>query len=66
MEKNRIMECNFITSKDRPWTVIASSSSPYLASRCDKIVLMSDGEIVKTGNFKEMAGEIKLKTPEYA
>lgn len=57
MEKNdREMICNYLTHKDRPWTMIAVTDDPYFASRCDRVIIMKDGRIVEEGAFEDILG----------
>ena len=48
-ERRRIID--FLTSKDNGWTMIAASSDPYLLEKSDKVILMHQGSIVKTGSY---------------
>ena len=45
---------NYLTAPENPWTLVAVSSDPYLASRCSQIALMEKGKIVKTDTYKAM------------
>lgn len=46
--------CNMLTARTQPWTLLAVSNDPLLAARCERIILMKDGEIVAEGNYGEL------------
>lgn len=46
--------CNMLTARSQPWTLLAVSNDPLLAARCERIILMKDGEIVAEGNYTEL------------
>lgn len=57
MEKSdREMICDYLTHKDRPWTMIAVTDDPYFASRCDRVIIMKDGRIIEQGAFEAILG----------
>lgn len=43
-----------LTDKEQPWTLVAVSSDPILASQCDKIILLQDGKIITQGSYEEV------------
>lgn len=51
-DQAKIME--FLTQPDHSWTLVAVSSNLNLARKCDKIVIMSEGRIINSGNFDEL------------
>ncbi len=51
-EKHKIID--FLTSPENNWTMIAVSSDPYFAQKCDTIALMKDGQIEQIGTFESM------------
>lgn len=57
VHKRKIVD--FITHPSNEWTVIASSSDPYIAQKFDDIVIMDGGEIKKKGNYEELKNELK-------
>ncbi|MDG0972576.1 MAG: ATP-binding cassette domain-containing protein [Crocinitomicaceae bacterium] len=57
VHKRKIVD--FITHPSNEWTVIASSSDPYIAQKFDNIVIMDGGEIKKKGNYEELKNELK-------
>lgn len=50
---------DFITHPSNEWTVIASSSDPYIAQKFDNIVIMDGGEIKKKENYEKLKNELK-------
>ncbi|UKN00179.1 ATP-binding cassette domain-containing protein [Paracrocinitomix mangrovi] len=55
-EKNRIID--FLVKEDQPWTLIAVSSDEYMASKMDRIIYLSSGEIKEEGSFSEMKNKL--------
>lgn len=42
---------NFLCQKDHPWTLLFSSNDEYLASKCDRVIALSKGEVLAEGKF---------------
>jgi len=40
-----------LTSEDNPWTLVAVSDDPIMASRCDRTFILKEGKIVESGDF---------------
>lgn len=49
-------ECiiDFIVGKKHAWTVFAISNDPIIAKRCDRILILKEGEIVDDDTFEEI------------
>ncbi len=45
MERNKIID--FLTNKSNGWTLISVSNNIYLQQKCDTIIYMNEGEILK-------------------
>lgn len=45
---------DLMTDATRDWTLIVASNDPMLASKCDRIIIMKDGDIVEEGTFKDI------------
>lgn len=45
---------NILTDKKQPWTLISVSDDDYLAKRCDRVVVLKDGQIVFDGVYQEL------------
>lgn len=60
-QRDRVQIANLLTRKDKPWTMLAVSDDPILASRCDRIIILKDGKIIQEGTFAEI-----LESPHYS
>ncbi|MCO6489949.1 MAG: ATP-binding cassette domain-containing protein [Phaeodactylibacter sp.] len=54
-QTDREMICNYLASADKPWTMIAVTDDPFFASRCDRIILLRDGNILEEGPFEKIS-----------
>jgi len=48
----------FLTDKDQPWSLIVVSNDPIMASKCDRTIVLKDGEIIANDhidNIKDQA-----------
>lgn len=45
---------DLLTERGQPWTLVTVSDSPFLASRCDRILLMENGRITAQGSYEEL------------
>lgn len=67
-EKKSIID--FLTNKEKPWTLIAISNNPDFAQKCNRVIVMKDGEVIANGPFQQLkrqaiVGEVfKRSTPE--
>lgn len=52
--KDRDFIANFITRRDAPWTLVCVSSDPVLASQCDRLLLMENGQIIAEGTWNSL------------
>ena len=55
---DRIRVADLLTDKSKNWTLVAVTNDPVLASRCDRIVLMKDGQIIEEGSFEQIQKSI--------
>lgn len=46
-----------VTDRKLPWTLIAISRNPHLASQCDKVVVMKAGRIIFNGPYHDLTKE---------
>jgi ABC-type bacteriocin/lantibiotic exporter with double-glycine peptidase domain len=51
-ERERILDA--LLGGDKPWTLFVVSNDPVFASRCDRVLLMEEGEVVAQGSFSEV------------
>jgi ABC-type transport system involved in cytochrome bd biosynthesis fused ATPase/permease subunit len=45
---------DFLVSPENPWTLIVISNQAEVASKCDRVVLMKDGQIIADDHFKDL------------
>ena len=50
--KYRDQIADLLTAADSPWTLVAVSDDPVLASRCERIIVMEAGKIVADGSYE--------------
>ncbi|MDZ7879219.1 MAG: ATP-binding cassette domain-containing protein [Saprospiraceae bacterium] len=58
---DRVKIAALLTDKNQPWTLVAVTDDAELASRCDRIIVMNDGEIVAEGSFEEIKKTVHFK-----
>ena len=58
---DRVRIADLLTDKNRKWTLIAVTDDPVLASRCDRVIIMKEGEIIEQGAFKDIQNSIHFK-----
>lgn len=51
-DRDRIAD--ILTEEDAGWTLVAVSNEPYLASRCDRVIVLKEGKIIMEGPFEEV------------
>jgi ABC-type bacteriocin/lantibiotic exporter with double-glycine peptidase domain len=51
---DRLKIASLLTDKNQSWTLAAVTDDAELASRCDRIIVMKEGEIVAEGTFEEI------------
>lgn len=51
-ERLKILNC--LTDKNNPWTLILVSNNREVAERCDRVVILNEGEIVDDGPITEL------------
>lgn len=57
---------DFLTDKSNRWTLVSVSSDSYLASKCDRVLVMNDGGISMSGTYLELKEIIKFKPMDNA
>lgn len=45
---------DFLVDKNNPWTLVLISNQSEIAAKCDKVVLMKDGEIIGDEEFNKL------------
>ena len=54
--KDRICVVDALTDRNKPWTLLAVSNDPMIASRCDRVLIMKAGKIICEGTFEDIQG----------
>jgi ABC-type bacteriocin/lantibiotic exporter with double-glycine peptidase domain len=58
---DRLRIATLLTDKNKPWTLVAVTDDAELASRCDRVIVMNEGEIVADGNFEAIKKTVHFK-----
>jgi ABC-type multidrug transport system fused ATPase/permease subunit len=58
-KKDKELISDVLTDKDKDWTFLVASNNPVLAEKCDKIIVIKEGEVLDQGTFEE------IKTKSY-
>lgn len=53
-QPDRLAIAEFLTSPDRSWTLVTITDDPFLASKCDRVIIMKDGKIIESGPFEQV------------
>jgi ABC-type bacteriocin/lantibiotic exporter with double-glycine peptidase domain len=53
--KDRIRIANLLTNKARLWTLVCATEDPIMASLCDRILVLKEGEIVFDGTYEALS-----------
>lgn len=59
LDKHGVID--FLCAKSSPWTLICSSNDAYVASRCNRVIYLEEGEIKEEGDFKELIKNKEVK-----
>ncbi len=51
-----------LTSKERPWTLLAISHDPDFAKLCDRVIIMDKGKIIDQGTFDQISSKPYYKS----
>lgn len=52
--QDRLLIASVITDRKKDWTLVAATEDPVLATLCDRIVVLKDGEVVFDGNYQAL------------
>lgn len=58
-EKQHIID--FLTSRNKKWTLVAISNNPHFAAKCDRVIVLKEGKIVVEGNFNELQKDAHIQ-----
>lgn len=53
-KKDKEIISEFLTSKDKEWTLLVATNDISMARRCDKVVVLKEGVILDEGTFDEI------------
>ncbi len=56
---------NFIMSRENNWTLLAISNQSEVAAKCDRVIVMKDGNVLEQGPFNQISSKeifYKVKT----
>jgi ABC-type bacteriocin/lantibiotic exporter with double-glycine peptidase domain len=52
--QDRLRIATMLTDKKRPWTLVAATEDPIMASLCERIIVLKDGEFVFDGTYQDL------------
>jgi ABC-type bacteriocin/lantibiotic exporter with double-glycine peptidase domain len=52
MEKEHLID--FLCDRSKDWTMVAVSNNPAFAERCDRVIVLKDGEVIREGKFSDL------------
>lgn len=64
--KDKCQIIDYLTAKDRPWTLVAVSEDQYWAKASDRIFVMENGYLKYDQDLKSLPQHIKFKEYHYA
>ena len=51
----------FLTDRDQPWSLIVVSNDPIMASKCDRTIVLKDGEIIANDHIDKIKDQAFYK-----
>jgi ABC-type bacteriocin/lantibiotic exporter with double-glycine peptidase domain len=57
---------DFLTDKNKPWTVVFVSNDTHVAKACDQVILLENSKIKAEGKFTDLMQDKELKKLFYA
>ncbi len=45
---------HYLTSRDRPWTMVAITNDPRFAAQCDRVIILQEGLVIADGTFEKL------------
>jgi ABC-type cobalamin/Fe3+-siderophores transport system ATPase subunit len=51
---DRLRIAEVLTDRRQPWTLMVVTDDPLLAARCDRVLIMKNGNIIQEGTFSEI------------
>jgi ABC-type bacteriocin/lantibiotic exporter with double-glycine peptidase domain len=50
--KDRLNIAQYLTDKNKPWTLVCVTEDPVMAAVCDRVLIMKQGEVIFDGPFE--------------
>ena len=63
-DNRKIMD--FVTSPENKWTLVAVSNDPYLAQKCNRVIIMDKGQVTHDGDYESLKTVAKFNTNGHA
>jgi len=58
-EKQRVID--YLTEEQKHWTLIGISNNPSFAKKCDRVIILQDGEILENAPFEKIKSKPLVK-----
>jgi ABC-type multidrug transport system fused ATPase/permease subunit len=52
---------HYLTDQHKPWTLLIISDDPYLASKCDRILIFKDGVIIEDNDYTHIEKSVHFE-----
>ncbi|MCR9289250.1 MAG: ATP-binding cassette domain-containing protein [Bacteroidetes bacterium] len=59
MEKEHLMD--FLTDQSKSWTMVAVSNNPNFAAKCDRVIILKNGEVLTEGKFEDLKHNLYVR-----
>ncbi len=63
-DNRKIMD--FVTNPENKWTLVAVSNDPYLAQKCNRVIIMEQGQVTHDGDYESLKTVAKFNTNGHA
>jgi ABC-type transport system involved in cytochrome bd biosynthesis fused ATPase/permease subunit len=63
-DNRKIMD--FVTNPENKWTLVAVSNDPYLAQKCNRVIIMEQGQVIHDGDYDSLKTVAKFNTNGHA
>lgn len=60
-EESRFNTIDYLTDNDKKWTLVASTSDPYLLRKVDKVAVLDKGKLIAFGPYEEVKSLLNIK-----
>ena len=59
--QDKIKLIKWLTSHERPWTLVTVSNDADIARNCDQVLVLEHGKIKSIGNFDEITQDPSIR-----